>query len=203
VPVGGWWTRRHSTDARHPTAEQTHTVTNSTHRRDDRCDDPDGVVSYDRGVSIERPVSSESGERRRRRRIVPGGIIDLKGVLARRGGLAGIGVGAASALFGAFILAVSGSAFLGAVGYVFVAFGIPLLSVVGVPAVSGGARWFLAVIGSAALWFAIGHFSAARVRRKVVAGWREWGIEFALYAGGVCLGVLLGLVFAAKSLGAI
>ena len=182
---------------------KTQTVTKSTEPADTRCDEPAGTVSYDRGVSTERTVSSPSGERQRRRRIVPGGIIDLKRVLARRGGLAGVGVGAASALFGALILAASGSAFLGAIGYVFVAFGIPLLSVVGVPAVSGGARWFIAVAGSAALWFAIGHFSAARVRRKVVAGWREWGTEFALYAGGVCLGVVLGLLFAAKSLGAI
>ncbi len=181
----------------------TQTVTKSTERTDTRCDEPDGTVSYDRDVSTERPVSSAPSDRARRRRIVPGGIVDLKGVLARRGGIAGLGIGAASALFGALILAASGSAFLGAIGYVFVAFGIPLLSVVGVPAVSGGARWFVAIAGSAALWFAIGHFSAARVRRKVVAGWREWGIEFAMYAGGVCLGVVLGLVFAAKSLGAI
>lgn len=92
---------------------------------------------------------------------------------------------------------------LGAVGYIFVAFGIPLLSVVGIPAVSGGSRWLVAVVGSAAIWFAIGHLSAARVRQKVVAGWREWATEFAVYAGGVWLGVVLGLVFAAKSLGAL
>ena len=159
------------------------------------------TVSYDRRMDVS--VPPESGERRRRRRIVPGGIIDLKRVLARRGGPAGLGIGAACALFGGLVMKLSSGALVGAVGYVLVAFGVPLLSVVGIPAVSSTGRWAVALIGSAALWWAIGHFSAARVRRRVIAGWQEWAKEFALYAGGVWLGVILGLVLAAKSLGAI
>ena len=182
-------------------------MTKSTDFSDSRCDSAGRPVSYDRPMASSpangTATQAASAERPRRRRIVPGGIIDLKRVLARRGGLAGIGVGAACAVFGALVLAISGGAMLGAVGYIFVAFGIPLLSVVGIPAVSGGSRWLVAVVGSAAIWFAIGHLSAARVRQKVVAGWREWAAEFAVYAGGVWLGVVLGLVFAAKSLGAL
>jgi hypothetical protein len=53
------------------------------------------------------------------------------------------------------------------------------------------------------MWWALGQWSAARVRRRVIAGWREWAEEFAVYAGGVWIGVVLGLIAAARSLGAI
>ena len=144
-----------------------------------------------------------SDDRPRRRRIVPGGIVDLKRRVARQGGIAGVGVAIALAIFGGLVLAVTNGAFLGAVGYLFVSFGIPLLALVGVPAVSGGARWGIAIIGSLGLWWAIGQFAAARIRSRVIVGWREWAAEFAVYAGGVWVGVILGLVFAARSLGAI
>lgn len=134
---------------------------------------------------------------------MPGGIVDLKRRLAKQGGLAGVGVGAGLAVFGALVLAATDGAFLGAIGYVIVSFGIPLLALVGVPAVSGASRWGIAIVGSAAMWWAIGQLSAARVRQRVIAGWREWAAEFALYAGGIWIGVVLGLVFAARSLGAI
>lgn len=134
---------------------------------------------------------------------MPGGIVDLKRRLARHGGFAGIGVGLALAAFGGLVLVATDGAVLGAFGYVVVSFGIPLLALVGVPAVSGPARWGIAIAGSVVLWWTIGQFSAARVRKRVVAGWREWALEFIVYAGGVWLGVVLGLVVAARSLGAI
>lgn len=134
---------------------------------------------------------------------MPGGIVDLKRRLARQGGFAGVGVGLGLAAFGALVLAATDGAVLGAFGYVVVSFGIPLLALVGVPAVSGTARWGIAVIGSAAMWWAIGQVSAARVRKQVIAGWREWAREFVVYAAGVWVGVVLGLVIAARSLGAI
>jgi len=134
---------------------------------------------------------------------VPGGIVDLKRRLATQGGIAGVGIGAGFATFGALVLFATDGTFLGATGYVLVSFGVPLLALVGVPAVTGAARWSLAIIGSAALWWTIGQLAAARVRRRVIAGWREWAGEFAVYAGGVWIGVVLGLVFAARSLGAI
>lgn len=123
--------------------------------------------------------------------------------IGRQGGFAGVGVGAGLAALGGLVLFATDGAFFGAVGYVVVSFGIPLLALVGVPAVSGSARWAIAVGGSAALWWAIGQVSAARVRKRVIAGWREWAGEFVVYAAGVWIGVVLGLVFAARSLGAI
>ena len=155
------------------------------------------------GVTYDRFMSTAPESQPRRRRVVPGGIVDLKRRLGRQGGFAGIGVGAGLAAFGALILFVTDGAALGAFGYVIVSFGIPLLALVGLPAVSGTARWGLAIVGSAALWWTIGQLSAARVRKRVIAGWREWAAEFAVYAGGVWVGVVLGLVFAARSLGAI
>lgn len=151
-----------------------------------------------------RASATPSGDDKpRRRRIVPGGIVDLKRRLAKQGGLAGVGVGVALAAFGGLVLFLSDGAVLGAFGYVIVSFGVPLLALVGVPAVSGSARWAIAIIGSAAMWWAIGQISAARVRKRVIAGWQEWAREFVVYAAGVWLGVVLGLVVAARSLGAI
>jgi len=148
-------------------------------------------------------MSSTPEPKPRRKRIVPGGIVDVKRRLAKQGGFAGVGVGAGLAAFGALVLIATDGAFFGAIGYVIVSFGIPLLALVGVPAVAGSARWGVAVVGSAALWWTIGQLSAARVRKRVIAGWREWATEFVVYAGGVWVGVVLGLVFAARSLGAI
>lgn len=148
-------------------------------------------------------MSSTADATPRRRRIVPGGIVDLRRRVSRQGGLAGVAVGLGLAALGGLILVATSGAFFGAIGYVVVSFGVPLLALVGIPAVSGSARWGVAVVGSIALWWALGQWSAARVRRRVIAGWREWAEEFVVYAGGVWLGVVLGLVAAARSLGAI
>lgn len=134
---------------------------------------------------------------------MPGGIVDLKRRVAKQGGFAGVGVGLALAALGGLILVATDGALFGAFGYLVVSFGVPLLALVGVPAVSGSARWGIAVVGSAAMWWAIGQVSAARVRNRVIVGWREWAQEFVVYAAGVWLGVVLGLVVAARSLGAI
>lgn len=127
----------------------------------------------------------------------------MKRRVAKQGGFAGVGVGLALAAFGGLILVATDGAVFGALGYLVVSFGVPLLALVGVPAVSGSARWGIAVVGSAAMWWAIGQVSAVRVRKRVIAGWREWAQEFVVYAAGVWLGVVLGLVVAARSLGAI
>jgi hypothetical protein len=148
-------------------------------------------------------ATSSTADKPRRRRIVPGGIVDLKRRLARQGGFAGVGVGCALAVFGGLVLVATDGAVFGALGYVIVSFGVPLLALVGVPALSGSARWGIAIAGSAVLWWTIGQVSASRVRKRVIAGWREWALEFIVYAVGVWVGVILGLVAAARSLGAI
>jgi hypothetical protein len=148
-------------------------------------------------------MSSTEEAKPRRRRVVPGGIVDLKRRVARQGGFAGLGVGIGLAALGGLILFLTDGAMFGAVGYVVVSFGFPLLALVGVPAVSSSARWGVAVVGSMVMWWALGQWSAARVRRRVIAGWREWAGEFAVYAGGVWIGVVRGLIAAARSLGAI
>ncbi len=115
----------------------------------------------------------------------------------------GLAVGGALAAFGGLILLLTSGSATGVIGFVFVTCGIPLLSVVGIPAVSSPVRWLVAIAGSTALWWWIGQISAARVRKRAVAGWREWAREFGLYAGAVWIGALGALGLAAKVLGAI
>ena len=151
------------------------------------------AVSYD--ACMESP--------RRRKRTVPGGIVAHKRALARQGGFMGLAVGAGFLAIGGLVLLITDGSFAGVLGFVFVICGAPLLSVVGIPAVSSSTRWFLALAGSAVLWWWIGQISAARVRKRAVAGWREWSQEFGLYAGAVWVGALAALGLAAKVLGAI
>jgi hypothetical protein len=140
---------------------------------------------------------------RRRKRIVPGGIVAHKRALARQGGFMGLAAGGGLAAFGGLILLLTSGSSAGVIGFVFVTCGVPLLSIVGIPAVSSPMRWLIAICGSAALWWWIGQLSAARVRKRAVAGWREWIQEFGLYAGAVWIGALAALGLAAKLLGAI
>jgi hypothetical protein len=96
-----------------------------------------------------------------------------------------------------------GSAFFGAIGFIAITCGVPLLPIVGLPARTGAMRWLIAIVGSAAIWWWVGQLSAARVRKLAVASWADWAKEFGLYAAALVLGVIFALLIAAKSLGAL
>ena len=133
---------------------------------------------------------------------MPDGIVAHKRDLARRGGFAAVGLAAVVSLFGAAVLALTSSAFFGAIGFIAISCGVPLLPMVGLPARTGATRWLIAIVGSAAIWW-VGQLSAARVRKLAVASWADWSKEFGLYAAALVLGVIFALLIAAKSLGAL
>jgi hypothetical protein len=134
---------------------------------------------------------------------VPDGIDANKRSLARRGGFAALALAGAVALCGGAILALTDGAFFGVIGFMAVAFGVPLLPIVGIPARSGGVRWAIAIVGSAGMWWWVGQLSAARVRKMAVAGWSDWAKEVGLYVGAVFVGVVGAILIAAKAMGAL
>jgi hypothetical protein len=162
-----------------------------------------GRVDKDASVDKEASVTESDSRSRRKRRIVPGGIVANKRSLARNGGFMGLAVAGATATVGGLILLTTSGSLLGVVGFVLVTCGAPLLSLVGIPAVSSTTRWAIAIVGSAALWWWVGQLSAARVRKRAVAGWKEWWKEFGLYAVAIWIGALSALAVAAKVLGAV
>ncbi len=134
---------------------------------------------------------------------MPDGIVANKRSLARRGGFAALALAGAVALCGGAILALTDGAFFGVIGFMAVAFGVPLLPIVGIPARSGGVRWAIAIVGSAGMWWWVGQLSAARVRKMAVAGWSDWAKEVGLYVGAVFVGVVGAILIAAKAMGAL
>lgn len=134
---------------------------------------------------------------------MPDGIVANKRSLARRGGFAALALAGAVALCGGAILALTDGAFFGVIGFMAVAFGVPLLPIVGIPARSGAARWAIAIVGSAGMWWWVGQLSAARVRKMVIAGWSDWAKEVGLYVGAVFVGVVGAILIAAKAMGAL
>ena len=148
-------------------------------------------------------MSTPPESRTRRPRIVPDGIVANKRSLARRGGFAALALAGAVALCGGAILALTDGAFFGVIGFMAVAFGVPLLPIVGIPARSGAARWAIAIVGSAGMWWWVGQLSAARVRKMVIAGWSDWAKEVGLYVGAVFVGVVGAILIAAKAMGAL
>ena len=147
---------------------------------------------------------STPGELRTKRpRIVPDGIVAHKRDLAQRGGFTAVGIAGALSLLGALVLALTSSAFFGAIGFVAITCGVPLLPMVGLPARTGAMRWLIAIVGSAAIWWWVGQLSAARVRKLAVASWADWAKEFGLYAAALVLGVIFALLIAEMSLGAL
>lgn len=135
-------------------------------------------------------------------KIVPDGINAHRTLVRQRGGLISVAIAAGLTLIGAILLWLPGAIF-GVIGYLFINAGLPLLALTGVPAISGTSRYFIAVIGSVAMWWVIGHFAAMRATRRAIAGWPEWRREFQPLAIGVWVGTILALVVTAFVLGAL
>lgn len=120
----------------------------------------------------------------------------------QRGGLIAVGTSIALSLIGILLVALPSSLF-GVLGFLLLLIALPVLPMLGVPAVSSNSAYLLAFFLSLVLWFAIGHVSALRATRKAVSGWPEWIQEFRQFAIGIWVGALLSLAISTVVLGAL
>lgn len=121
-------------------------------------------------------------------------------MVRRFGPFLAIAVAIAVGLLSAILLVGSNSAIRGVPGFMLAVAAVPTLPLFGVPVMGGNVRWILALVSSAALWFAIGNLAARRSTNDAVSGWPEWRREYVRLAVGVWVGALLGLGVAATVL---
>lgn len=132
---------------------------------------------------------------------MPGGLTSTRLAVSRRGGLTAVAAAALVWLLGLVLGALIGGTVGGATSFALTVVAVPLMPAVGLPAAGGGIRVLVAALGSAALWFAVGQWSARATTRRVISGWREWARDVAPLAGGIAAGALASLVIAALVLG--
>jgi hypothetical protein len=120
----------------------------------------------------------------------------------QRGGFVALALAACLAIIGAVLLVLPGG-LLGVIGFLFLNFGLPLLLLTGIPAVSGTGNYLIAILGSAAMWWGVGHFAAIRASRNAIVDWPEWRREFQPLAIGIWAGTVLALAVTALVLGAL
>lgn len=130
------------------------------------------------------------------------GIAFHRAQVRQRGGLIAVGASLAMALIGLVFVALPGSLF-GVLGFLVLLISVPVLPMLGVPAVSSNSAYVLAFFLSLVLWFAIGHICALRATRRAVAGWPEWIREVRPFAIGIWVGALLSLAISTVVLGAL
>lgn len=111
-----------------------------------------------------------------------------------------MGLAACLAIIGAVLIILPG-ALLGVIGFMILNFGLPVLPLTGVPAVSGTINYLVAILGSAAMWWGVGHYAALRASRNAIVDWPEWRSEFQLLAIGIWVGTVLALAVTAFVLG--
>jgi len=110
------------------------------------------------------------------------------------GPIAALAPPAVLALAALLALAGDGSPGRGVVGFVCAVLAAPGLLVAGVPLATGGGTWALALLGSAALWIALGSVASRRATSTPVASWRDYWRELSWLAIAVWVGVALALV---------
>ena len=159
-----------------------------------RCHGCAGVAPYDRAVPSDRSVSRES---------FPGGIVQTRRAVRRRGGITGIAVACSFLVAGWVLRTVLGGAVGGALSFVAMVAAFPLMPIVGIPAADGTVRTAVAVVASLAVWWVLGQVVAGRVTHRAVAGWREWFREFLVLGSGRWLGAIGSVLIAAFVLGAL
>jgi hypothetical protein len=123
-------------------------------------------------------------------------------MLRQRGGAVAVVLSLLLAAFGLVLVALPGP-LTGVIGFLLLVAAIPVLPIVGVPAVSAASSYALATIASCALWFAVGHLSSRRATRRAIASWPEWIREYRPLAIGIWIGAMLALAVSALVLGAL
>jgi hypothetical protein len=91
----------------------------------------------------------------------------------------------------------------GAISFVLMVMALPVMPILGMPAVGGSTRLLWAMAISAVLWWILGQVVATRVAQRPVVGWREWLKEFVTLSLGLWIGAAMALALGALALGAL
>jgi hypothetical protein len=135
------------------------------------------------------------------RDLLPGGIFSTRRQVRRIGGVMGIVVAMCLWLTGVIVDWLLSGLVGGAISFVLMVMALPVMPILGMPAVGGGNRLRLARALSGALWWSLGQVVATRVAQRPVVGWREWLKEFVTMSLGLWIGAALALVLGALALG--
>lgn len=127
---------------------------------------------------------------------VPDGIDHNAQAIATFGPIAALIPMTVGGLVSVIALWGSQSTLRGLIGFALAIMSCPTLPIIGLPFVSGGMRWFVAIISSAVVWIAVGALSARRATSRAVAGWPEWRREWLRIAIGIWIGSFAGFVVA-------
>ncbi len=133
--------------------------------------------------------------------LVPDGITYNRQLIRQRGGIIAVAIAAVMAIAGSVLIWLPGPLF-GVVGFLVINAALPALALAGIPAITEAGRFLIAIIASAGVWWAIGHFAAVRASRNAIVDWTTWRREFQPLAIGVWAGSILALGVAAFVLGA-
>jgi hypothetical protein len=137
------------------------------------------------------------------RDLLPGGIFSTRRQVRRIGGLMGIGVAVGLWLTGVIAEWILPGIVGGAISFVLMVMALPVMPILGMPAVGGSSRLLWAMAISATLWWILGQVVALRVAQRPVVGWREWVKEFVTLSLGLWLGAAMALAIGALALGAL
>jgi hypothetical protein len=135
------------------------------------------------------------------RDLLPGGIFSTRRHIRRLGGVMGIVVAISLWVTGVLTSWLLSGLAGGAISFVLMVMALPVMPILGMPAVGGSARLIVAMAISAFIWWILGQVVATRVTQRPVVGWREWLKEFVSMSLGVWLGAGLALVIGALALG--
>lgn len=137
------------------------------------------------------------------RDLLPGGIFSTRRQVRRIGGLMGIAVAVCLWLTGVIVGWLLSGLVGGAISFVLMVMALPVMPILGMPAVGGGSRLLIAMAISATLWWILGQVVATRVAQRPVVGWREWAKEFVTMGLGLWIGAAMALAIGALALGAL
>lgn len=137
------------------------------------------------------------------RDLLPGGIFSTRRHIRRIGGLMGIVVAICLWLTGMIAGWLLPGIVGGAISFVLMVMALPVMPILGMPAVGGGSQLMLAMALSATLWWILGQVVGIRVAQRPVVGWREWSKEFVTLSLGLWIGAAMALALGALALGAL
>lgn len=131
---------------------------------------------------------------------IPHGPKAYRRKVRQRGPFAGLLLPALIGLVALLLLRDNTQVWRGVGGFLLALVAAPVLLVSGAPLTSGRS-YALALLASAALWVLLGTIAARMATRTPVATWRDYWREFLWLAGGVWIGVVVGLIAANLILG--